>query len=149
MSREFAAKLIERVLMTFVGAFVATYLNVLIGASSTPTPVLGQVGDLLKTLEDLSLLHKAVAAGLLALFQMAASVLIGSRVGDKNSPDLVPSRFLGGGAHEAVPVGRYSTTEEFQHLLQQTAASDPTAPLSTDAVLAAIKATKEPDTSAT
>lgn len=143
MSREFAAKLLERVVTMFLVAFVLTYVNVLLGATDSSTPLVGQLGGFLQGMESLSLFHKAVLAGTAAVIQMILLVLVGPRVGDPNSPDIVPNRFLQHGQHEPAPVGRYAASDELQHLLQQAAAANPNAPLTTESVAAAMASARE------
>lgn len=138
MNPTFAARLAERVASTFLIAFIGTYVNVLFGAKGTDTPVFGQITAVLQGAQSLSLLHKAVLAGGLALFQMLLGFL-GSRVGDPNSPAFIPKRLEQPGLHEAPTIGRYAASDELQHTLQQAAAANPNEPLTTDAVLAQIQ----------
>ena len=139
MNKIFAARLLERVLVTFAIGFVSTYVNVLLGGiDTTGAPGVGQIGILLKELEGLSLAHKAVAAGGMALFQLAVSVFIAPHIGDPNSPDLVPKRFLKQGEHSAATVAKYAASDELQNLLQSTAASNPNVPLTVENVLAQV-----------
>lgn len=80
MTKLFALRLLERVLVTFGVAFVATYTSDIVGGGvAALTPV-----------EGLSLAHKALVAGIAALVQLVLSTLLAPHVGDANSPDLVP-----------------------------------------------------------
>lgn len=69
--------LVERVVLTFVGAFVAVYLFAL---SSTDSAF--------ETLSNKDLLDNAVTAGIAALFPLISG-LIGFKVGDKDTASIV------------------------------------------------------------
>lgn len=81
MTRVFALKLLERVAITFLVAFAATYVSDVVGANSIP-----QLG----ALTDLSIAHKALAAAVAAVTQLIMSTLVAPHVGDPNEPNLVP-----------------------------------------------------------
>lgn len=69
--------LIERVVLTFVGAFIAVYLL-----------ALSTSGSAFDTLSNRDLLDNAVTAGIAAIFPLVAG-LIGFKVGDKDSASIV------------------------------------------------------------
>lgn len=69
--------LVERVALTFVGAFIAVYLLALAGAESATD-----------TLSNKELLDNAITAGIAATVPLVSG-LIGFRVGDKNTASLV------------------------------------------------------------
>mgnify|MGYP001558674614 FL=1 len=69
----------ERVILTFVGAFIAVYLAAF------------AVGEAdIAFLKDPGLFSKAGTAGIAAIFPLVSG-LIGFKVGDKNSASVVPS----------------------------------------------------------
>jgi hypothetical protein len=69
--------LIERVGLTFVGAFIAVYLTAIVAAGST-----------FDVFKDPDLLDKAITAGVAAMFPLVAG-LIGFKIGDKDSASIV------------------------------------------------------------
>lgn len=86
MTRLYAIRLLERVGLTFLLAFAGTYV--------TDVLALGRSVPQLATLTDLSLAHKALAAGLAAVIQLVLSTLVAPHVGDPSTPDLLPARLL-------------------------------------------------------
>ena len=84
MTRVFALRLLERVVLTFVLAILATYTSDVLGGS-VPS---------LHALLALSLGHKALVAGVAAVAQLVISTLVAPHVGDPNSPDLLPGWLL-------------------------------------------------------
>lgn len=71
--------LAERVVLTFVGAFIAVYLAAFAAGEAN-----------LAFLKDPELFNKAGVAGIAAIVPLISG-LIGFRVGDKNSASVVPS----------------------------------------------------------
>lgn len=69
--------LIERVALTFVGAFIAVYFLALASADSATD-----------TLSDKALLDNAVTAGIAAVIPLVSG-LIGFRVGDRNTASIL------------------------------------------------------------
>lgn len=71
--------LIERVVLTFVGAFIAVYLAAFAAGDAD-----------IAFLKDPGLLNKAGTAGIAAIVPLVSG-LIGFRVGDKGTASVVPS----------------------------------------------------------
>ena len=71
--------LAERVVLTFVGAFIAVYLTAFLVGNAD-----------LAFLKDPGLFNKAGTAGIAAIVPLVSG-LIGFRVGDKNTASVVPS----------------------------------------------------------
>lgn len=71
--------LAERVLLTFVGAFIAVYLAAFAAGEAD-----------LAFLKDPGLFNKAGTAGIAAIIPLVSG-LIGFRVGDKNTASVLPS----------------------------------------------------------
>lgn len=70
--------LVERVVLTFIGAFIGVYMLALAGAASAT--------DVLSNQE---LLDNAITAGIASIIPLVSG-LIGFRVGDKNTASIVP-----------------------------------------------------------
>lgn len=72
--------LVERVVLTFVGAFIAVYLLALASANSATD-----------TLSNKELLDNAITAGIAATIPLVSG-LIGFRVGDRNTASIITAK---------------------------------------------------------
>lgn len=72
--------LAERVLLTFVGAFIAVYVYTIASGQSA-----------LEAVSDKELLDKAVTAGIAALVPLVSG-LIGFKVGDKDTASIITTK---------------------------------------------------------
>lgn len=77
MTREFSLKLLERVATIFVLAFSSTWIS-------------GSVSLAFHTTTPLSVAQRALIAGVAATVQLLVGTLIGPRVGNPNSPSILP-----------------------------------------------------------
>lgn len=73
-------ELIERVVLTFVGAFIGVYMLALAGAESATD-----------TLSNKQLLDNAITAGIASLIPLVSG-LIGFRVGDPDTPSIITAK---------------------------------------------------------
>lgn len=81
MSREFSVKLLERVIAIFLFTFGSTYAA-------------GSASLAFHNTDSLSVTQRALVAGIAAVVQLVLGTFVGSRVGNPNSPSLLPTAIL-------------------------------------------------------